>query len=128
MEEILLTKLMPPEFGSWFLPRERLLQLILKGKGNARVVIITAPAGYGKTVLSQQLSRNLDKPLVWIQLDHYDNDPTVFLRCLVEGLRRHWPGIGEEALQLATQGDAAGKKPRLIASLLINDMVRTGAE
>ena len=124
MEELLLTKLMPPEFGSWLLSRERLLKVILRKKSGTHIVIITAPAGYGKTVLSQQLSRKLDKPLVWLQLDRFDNDPAVFLRYLVEGLRQHWPGLGEKVLQLGAKGDAVGKNPRLIASLLINDLVR----
>ena len=128
MEEIMLTKLMPPEFDAWFLPRERLLRSILHKKGVPRIVEVTAPAGYGKTVFMQQLSRKLDKPLVWIHLDRYDNDPAIFMRCLVEGLRRHWPGLGEKTIQLAAGGDGALKNPRLVASLLVNDLVWAGAE
>jgi len=126
MAEVLLTKLMPPREDSNLLPREQLIKSVLN-KDITRIVIITAPAGYGKTVLTLQLSRRLDKPLVWFHLDSNDNDPALFLQYLVEGIRNHWPNIGGKILPLTTRGESLQKMPRLIASLLINDLVRSDA-
>jgi len=127
MAEVMLTKLMPPEDAPNLLPRERLLKPIL-GNKRTRIVLITAPAGYGKTVLTLQLSRQINKPLVWFHLDHNDNDPALFLHYLLEGLRNHWPGVGEKVLQLTARGNVIGKQPRFIASLIINDLIRANAE
>lgn len=126
MTEVLLTKLMPPEEGPNLLPRERLLQSVLSGN-KTKTILITAPAGYGKTVLALQLSRRLNKPLVWYHLDRKDNDPALLMQYLIAGLRRHWPEIGDRALQLTTKGDAVSKNPRFVASLIINDLIRAHA-
>ena len=124
MEEIMLTKLVPPSYGTRLLTRKRLLQLIKTDNGNSRFLIITAPAGYGKTVFAQQLSQSFEQPLVWLQLDRHDNDPAAFLHCLVTGLRQHWPELGNKAIQLAAQGGEAGNNPRLVVSILVNDLLR----
>ncbi len=127
MAEVMLSKLMPPENDPNLLIRERLLKAVLNKK-QTRVVLINAPAGYGKTVLALQLSRQINKPLTWLHLDRDDNDPAHFLQCLVEGFRRHWPGIGEKALQLTARGETVGRQSHFIASLIINDLIRAGAE
>src|SRR5512133_1851832 len=44
------------------------------------IVLLTAPAGYGKTtVLAQWATRDL-RPFAWISVDERDNDPIVLLR------------------------------------------------
>jgi len=123
-----MTKLMPPTFSNRLLIRKRLLQSLLKEKEYPRILVITAPAGYGKTVLAQQLSHLIEKPLLWVQLDRHDNDLISFLHLLIQGLQRNWPGLGSKALQTALQDGETGNNPRLMAALLINDLIRVGAE
>jgi LuxR family maltose regulon positive regulatory protein len=63
-------------------------------------VLVSAPAGYGKsTLLSAWLSR-LDDPAAWISLDDGDNDPHRFLAYLLAALRQIDPSIpdGPEAV------------------------------
>ncbi len=126
MAEVMLSKLMPPENAPNLIVRERLLRSVLNNK-QTRVTLINAPAGYGKTVLALQLSRQIDKPLAWLHLDRNDNDPSCFLQCLIKSIRCHWPSIGERALQLTTRGEIVGKQPHFITSLIINDLTRFGA-
>ncbi|MDW7739095.1 MAG: BTAD domain-containing putative transcriptional regulator [Bacillota bacterium] len=126
MAEVMLTKLMPPREDRNLLPRERLIEPVLNAD-KTRIIIITAPAGYGKTILTLQLSHKLERPLVWFHLDRNDNDPALFLQYLTKGLQSHWPNIGDKVLQLTMSGEKLRKMPRFIASLLINDFVRTDA-
>ncbi|MDR3589079.1 MAG: BTAD domain-containing putative transcriptional regulator [Negativicutes bacterium] len=127
MSELLSSKLSAPYVGTNLLERPRLLQL-LKDCGRRSATVIAAPAGYGKTALLAQLAGVVNKPLVWYQLDDYDNDPAVFLQYLVAGLRRHFPDFGSDILRLVSSGDA---KPnlRLLAMAVVNSLeTKTSAD
>ena len=66
------------------------------------LVLVSAPAGSGKTVTLTQWLRAEDRPGIWLRLDGNDNDPLVFLRCLAVALDRVLgvdPGVLEQ-LQL----------------------------
>jgi len=65
-----------------------------------KLVLISAPPGYGKTTLLASFAHEAMLPLVWYQLDSADNDPTVFLEYLIEGLRRTFPDLGHGTLNL----------------------------
>lgn len=43
------------------------------------LVVVTAPAGYGKTTSVAQWDDIDDRPFAWVRLDHLDNDPTHLL-------------------------------------------------
>ncbi|RPE01234.1 HTH-type transcriptional regulator MalT [Candidatus Pantoea deserta] len=70
--------------------RDRLLQK-LSAAANFRLVLITSPAGYGKTTLVSQWAADR-KDLGWYSLDEGDNQPERFADYLIA------------ALQQATQG------------------------
>jgi LuxR family maltose regulon positive regulatory protein len=55
------------------------------------VVAITAPAGYGKTMLLSQWVEGDGRPVVWLSVDGRDNDPPVFLTYMAVGLSRIRP-------------------------------------
>ena len=44
------------------------------------IVILTAPAGYGKTTVLAQWAVRDSRPFAWISVDERDNDPIVLLR------------------------------------------------
>src|SRR5262245_33595116 len=55
---------------------------------SAPIVLVTAPAGYGKTtVLAQWCARDI-RPFAWLTLTPGDDHPVTFLRALVGALRR----------------------------------------
>ncbi len=45
-----------------------------------RVISVTAPGGYGKTLLLAQWASDDSRPLAWLSLDPDDSDATVFLQ------------------------------------------------
>jgi len=76
--------------------RPRLVQKLNQGL-DCGFILVSAPAGYGKsTLLSAWLSR-LEVPAAWLSLDDSDNDPTHFLTYLVAALRLIDPSIEEVA-------------------------------
>ena len=96
MPEIMVTKLLPPRVGEDLLKRPRLMARF--NQTGKRVVFVTAPAGYGKTVAITQYLSDSGRPFVWYPLDSYDNDPLVFLDYLVTGIRRHYPRLARKTL------------------------------
>ena len=75
------TKLRAPHPRPTAVPRERLLAALDAGAA-ARVVLVSAPAGFGKsTLLSQWIARRPPSHAVaWVSLDDGDNDPTELWR------------------------------------------------
>src|SRR4051812_46141884 len=43
-------------------------------------LLLTAPAGYGKTTLLSQWAARDSRPFAWVSVDERDNDPVVLLR------------------------------------------------
>ena len=68
--------------------RPQLIDMLDQGH-NARVTLLSAPAGYGKTTLiAQWLERDLSPPAAWLSLDPLDNDLERFARYVIAALRR----------------------------------------
>ena len=68
----------------------------------APLLLVDAPAGYGKSILLTQWAEAQTLPLAWLQLDTADNDPVVFLTylALVIGQAAAVPPPALELLQL----------------------------
>lgn len=76
---LLKTKLFAPPIRHNAVPRQRLLQK-LGQPASARLTLIHAPAGYGKTTLARQWLDQLPNSSAWLSLDVQDNDPVRFWR------------------------------------------------
>jgi LuxR family transcriptional regulator, maltose regulon positive regulatory protein len=70
--------------------RERLLTQ-LAARPTAPIVLISASAGYGKSILASQWCLRCRRRVAWIGLDHGDNDPVVFLNYVAQALDRLAP-------------------------------------
>jgi len=91
---LLATKLNVPRLRPDLVPRPRLAQRLDAGRGRG-LVLVCAPAGYGKTVLLAEWARRGRHPAAWLSLDAGDNDPARFWRHTVAALDRVRPGISE---------------------------------
>jgi LuxR family maltose regulon positive regulatory protein len=78
-EVVLATKLGVQARGTQYLPRPRLRDLLDRA-GEARLVLISAPAGFGKSALVASWLTSGGPRFVWLSLDPADNDPVRFLR------------------------------------------------
>lgn len=125
MAEVMITKLMPPTYSrERLIERPRLLDLLTKA-GGYKLILLVAPAGYGKTTLALQYINRLNQPAVWYQLDSFDNDPAVFVQYLVMGIRQYLPDYGRETLQILAQNDGnIDSSLRLVATSLVNGLAK----
>jgi hypothetical protein len=58
----------------------------LVSASHAPVVLVSAPAGYGKTTLLALWRERDQRPFAWVSLDAADNDPVAFVASLVAAL------------------------------------------
>ena len=84
------------------------------------MVLVCAPAGYGKTVLVADWALAGQRPVAWLSLDPGDNDPARFWRHAVAALDRVRPGIGARVGPLIGPPTPASFEGLLTA--LINDL------
>jgi LuxR family maltose regulon positive regulatory protein len=116
---LLATKLYMPGPPPGQVPRPRLLARLDEGLGRG-LVLVCAPAGYGKTVLLADWTRRGGQPVAWLSLDAGDNDPARFWRHAVAALDRARPGTGERVAPLL--GPPAPSSFQGLVTALINDL------
>jgi len=69
---------------------------------NYNLVLVSAPAGFGKTTLLSEWIRSTKPPInaAWISLDESDNDPVRFWDYIITALQKIQPDCGEKILPL----------------------------
>lgn len=93
------SKFLLPGTNASFVRRRAITELVGRAAA-ARLILVRAPAGFGKTTALRQIHEQLDAAGVataWITLDAADNDVPRFLSCLAEAVARLQ--IADEARQ-----------------------------
>ena len=116
---LLATKLYLPGPRSGQVPRPRLLACLDEGLARG-LILVCAPAGYGKTVVLADWTRRGGQPVAWLSLDAGDNDPARFWRHVVAALDRARPGTAERIAPLL--GPPAPSSFQGLVTALINDL------
>lgn len=118
---ILSTKFYIPAVRADGVPRPRLTQVLLAGLQRPRsLVMISGPAGFGKTTLLAELAAQAPGKLAWLTLDESDNDPVRFWSNVVAACRVLQPEIGSAALRRLTSPPQPTDDA--IPTALINDI------
>src|SRR5262249_14336552 len=92
------TKLAAPARRHDALLRPRLIDLLATSLAHARVTLISAPAGAGKTALLAELPHAFPETTwAWLLLDAEDNDPSQFAAALIASLNAAGVAIEERA-------------------------------
>jgi LuxR family maltose regulon positive regulatory protein len=104
-------KLHPPPAQADAVPRRKLLRMLEEAKG-WRILLLRAPAGYGKTTLMAQLYARLEPcaSCHWLTLDPRDDDPRLLLAHLRAALRLD-EGAAPTAPDLGVLLDAVARRP-----------------
>ncbi|HKE98371.1 MAG TPA: AAA family ATPase [Actinomycetes bacterium] len=100
---LLESKLTPHVGHGGGVPRTALLDR-LEASSRTPVVAVTAPPGYGKTMLLAQWAGRDPRPFAWVSIDQQDNDPTVLLTYLATALDRVEPVVPAVFEALASPG------------------------
>jgi LuxR family maltose regulon positive regulatory protein len=91
---MLLTKLHIPPAGKNIVHRSVIHEKLNTGLSQ-KLILISAPAGFGKTtVVSDWIDQN-KIPAAWFSLDNGDNDPVDFLSYIIKGIQSIQPAFGQ---------------------------------
>ena len=120
---LLATKLHVPRSRPDLVSRQRLEERLDEGLGRG-VVLVCAPAGYGKTVLLADWVRRGPRPAAWLSLDAGDNDPARFWRHAVAALDQARPGVADRVESLL--GPPAAPSFAGVLTTLINELAAAG--
>jgi len=118
-EPLLATKLHIPPARPKLVARPRLLEHLDQGL-SARLILLSAPAGFGKTTLLSTWLAKFPSSVPWVSLDTGDNDPVAFLNYLIAALRTIEPEVGERARQVLRSPQPPSIES--ILAMLINEL------
>jgi LuxR family maltose regulon positive regulatory protein len=100
------TKLRAPTLPGWLLTRPRLVSLLDEAVA-AGVVLVSAPAGYGKTMAVSEWVDTLPEPAGWLSVDPADSDPVRFWRYLLAAVDTALPGTSRQVGPVPSGGALA---------------------
>ena len=89
-------------------------------------ILVSAPAGFGKTTLVSDWARGSGRPFAWLALDEGDNDPLRFWRYMDAALQTVDSCIGESLRPALNSSQTPVLQP--IITGLINDIISVGRE
>ncbi|MGE5702291.1 MAG: LuxR C-terminal-related transcriptional regulator [Clostridia bacterium] len=92
---ILHTKLHIPHVSrESLIERPALIKMLNEGL-KTKLTSITAPAGYGKTTVLSEWTRQCSCPVAWISLDRYDNDLVQFWSYVIAAVEQAYPNVSD---------------------------------
>ena len=125
LDVLIETKLhAPPVRAEWVQRQEAIRRLPESG---AKLVLVSAPAGFGKTTLvAQWRSSSIgSRPFAWVSLDSGDDDPGRLWWHVVSALQRGVPAFRGEEVLTALVGQAPDFDGRVLP-LLVNELAALG--
>jgi LuxR family transcriptional regulator, maltose regulon positive regulatory protein len=100
-------------------PRPRLTKLLDEGR-SANLVLISAPAGFGKTTLLAEWLRDRPERACWLSLDAADNDPARCLAYVIAARQQAVPGIGGDLAGVLRSSEPPSTEAVMMA--LVNEL------
>jgi LuxR family maltose regulon positive regulatory protein len=116
---LLRTKFYVPAVHPNQVSRPRLIDLLNEGMDKT-LILVSAPAGYGKSTLVSRWLKETGVPSAWLSLDTEDNDPVRFLQYLLTAFQPIAPGIGGNLLEMLQPAQQEN-----IINLLTNELAST---
>ena len=105
MSALLETQVHMPLLAGKLIPRTQLIKTLETNLLPAKLVLVTAPAGYGKTTVLAQWARASQFPVAWLTLSEAENDTERFFRYFYRALEQVQPKIRESAVGILLEGN-----------------------
>jgi len=115
------TKVVLPRRRADLLTRQRLIDLLFDLL-DYQLLIVAAPAGYGKTSLLVDFAHQVESPVCWYSIDPLDQEPKRFLAHLIASIQQRFPNFGSRS---STALEAAGQSTpdvTSLASVIVNEI------
>ncbi len=118
--DILSTKVLLPRRPATLLRRQRLLDFLL-AQADKRLLLLSAPAGYGKTTLLVDFAGTVAAPVAWFSADEDDRDLRSFAEYLLAAIRQTFPTAGQVTHGIL-QTNRGNPDPAILAERLAADL------
>jgi LuxR family transcriptional regulator, maltose regulon positive regulatory protein len=102
--------------GHRLVPRTQLVGRLLAAR-DMPLVLLVAPAGYGKTTVVSEWELQDSRPFAWVALREADNDPAHLRRSIAAALRRA-PDHDDEGIVLVLDGAEVLTSPQSMDALV----------
>jgi LuxR family maltose regulon positive regulatory protein len=100
---LLQTKLRQPRLSRGLVARPRLIKEL---ESPSSLVLVIAPAGYGKTTLVSSWLESAGMPSAWLAIDEADNDLASFVHYLIGAVQSCFPEVGARTANLLLKADS----------------------
>lgn len=115
------TKLIIPRRRDEVLTRQRLLE-ILNDLLDLKLIIIAAPAGYGKTVLLIDFANHTQWPISWLSLDPLDQEPFRFISHFIASIKERYPNFGQNSFSVLNSMSQDKLDMPSLVTAIVNDV------
>lgn len=120
LEDLIQTKVRVPPLRGRVIDRDRLSRR-LDAAAQCKLILVTAPAGFGKTTLLAKWAADAGKPVAWLSLDREDNDPHTFCTYLVAAVQAAHGDLGIAAMEMLRS--PSGIPVRAVVKALVNEIL-----
>ncbi len=129
MSALLFTKFFPPTLRQTQVPRARILEMLERGLLQGRLLtLVSAPAGYGKSVAVAEWLAHQQSPIenhlpqtAWLSLEEADNQPNRFFTYFLAALRQCDESFCPELFATLQAGQTPPTE--LLVTTLVNAML-----
>ncbi|MFC5702709.1 BTAD domain-containing putative transcriptional regulator [Cohnella faecalis] len=125
---IVQTKIHIPQVRHALVVRPELLRLLDEGM-HAKLTLVSAPSGYGKSTALSEWALQKGKLVAWVSLSKQDDDWIAFWEAAVESIRNRVDGFGRTVFPLLAEGPSSSSVSREPAmTALLNELERLPEE
>ena len=122
MLNLVATKLRRPATPAKRVQRPQLMRRLNDGFAAGHpLTLVSAPAGFGKTLCISDWVSTLDVPMVWLSLEAEDDDPGRFFTYLIAALQQLHENLGREVGSVLRSGQLPPGD--ILSATLVNDLL-----
>jgi LuxR family maltose regulon positive regulatory protein len=114
------TKIVLPRRRADLLTRQRLIDLMVE-LTDYKLIILAAPAGYGKTSMLIDFASQTNMPVCWYALDTLDREPLRFITHLIASLAQRFPNFGVQSFAALDAANPSNPDFNQIVTAIVND-------